>query len=126
MGVRLSLDDFGTGYSSLLHLQSLPFDELKLDRSFVKSMVESRQSRKITATVIGLGVSLGLQTVCEGIECREQADLLLWQGGGLGQGWLFGKPMPSEQLADFCLRPETGAMEGCESAVSGLSVNLEA
>ena len=86
------LDDFGTGYSSLLHLQSLPFDELKLDRSFVKSMVDSRQSRKITATVIGLGVSLGLQTVCEGIECQEQADLLLWQGGTLGQGWLFGKP----------------------------------
>ncbi len=126
LGLRLSLDDFGTGYSSLLHLQSLPFDELKLDRSFVKSMVESRQSRKITATVIGLGVSLGLQTVCEGIEYQEQADLLLWQGGGLGQGWLFGKPMPSEQLADFCSRPETGTMEDRQSAVSSLSVNLEA
>jgi len=126
MGVRLSLDDFGTGYSSLLHLQSLPFDELKLDRSFVKSMVGSRQSRKITATVIGLGLSLGLQTVCEGIECPEQADLLLWQGGMLGQGWLFGKPMPADQLAEFWSRPETETTDGCESTVSDLSVNLEA
>jgi PAS domain S-box-containing protein len=125
-GVRLALDDFGTGYSSLLHLQSLPFDELKLDRSFVKSMVESRQSRKITATVIGLGVSLGLQTVCEGIECQEQADLLLWQGGELGQGWLFGKPTPSEQLAEFWSLPETVGEAGCQSTVSDLSVNLEA
>jgi PAS domain S-box-containing protein len=125
MGVRLALDDFGTGYSSLLHLQSLPFDELKLDRSFVKSMVESRQSRKITATVIGLGLSLGLQTVCEGIERQEQADLLLWQGGGLGQGWMFGKPMPSDQVADFWSRPETEPTGSCLSAVSNLSSNLE-
>jgi PAS domain S-box-containing protein len=126
MGVRLALDDFGTGYSSLLHLQALPFDELKLDRSFVKSMVDSRQSRKITATVIGLGLSLGLQTVCEGIECQEQADLLLWQGGGLGQGWLFGKPMPARHLAEFWSRPETVTAGDCQSTVSDLSVNLEA
>lgn len=125
-GVRLALDDFGTGYSSLLHLQSLPFDELKLDRSFVKSMVESRQSRKITATVIGLGLSLGLQTVCEGIESQEQADLLLWQGGELGQGWLFGKPMPAEQLAEFWSQPETAGAGGCQSTVSDLCANLEA
>ena len=126
MGVRLALDDFGTGYSSLLHLHTLPFDELKLDRSFVKSMVDSRQSRKITATVIGLGVSLGLQTVCEGIECQEQADLLLWQGGGLGQGWLFGKPMPAEQMAEFLSQSESGSKGDGESRVSDLSVNLEA
>ena len=89
-------------------------------------MVESRQSRKITATVIGLGVSLGLKTVCEGIECQEQADLLLWQGGGLGQGWLFGKPMPSEQLAEFLSQPEIGCTGDGQSRVSDLSVNLEA
>ncbi|HEY4356168.1 MAG TPA: EAL domain-containing protein [Acidobacteriaceae bacterium] len=125
-GIRLALDDFGTGYSSLLHLQSLPFDELKLDRSFVKSMVESRQSRKITASVMGLGLSLGLRTVCEGIEHQEQADLLLWQGGELGQGWLYGKPMPAEQLAEFLSRPQPAASGGFHSTVSDLSVDLEA
>src|SRR5438105_2875973 len=87
LGIRLALDDFGTGYSSLLHLQSLRFDELKLDLSFVRSMVESRQSRKITAAVIGLGLSLGLQTVAEGVEEQSQASLLAWQGCHLGQGY---------------------------------------
>jgi EAL domain-containing protein (putative c-di-GMP-specific phosphodiesterase class I) len=79
MGIHLALDDFGTGYSSLLHLQSLPFDELKVDASFVRSMTQSRQSRKITAAVVSLGLSLGLQTVAEGIEDQSQANLLAWQ-----------------------------------------------
>ena len=104
LGSRLSLDDFGTGYSSLLHLQALPFDELKVDMSFVRSMVKSRQSRKIAATVVSLGVSLGLQTVGEGIEEQDQANLLAWQGCNLGQGYLFGRPVPSSQLADTMRR----------------------
>jgi len=78
LGIRLALDDFGTGYSSLLHLQSLPFNELKLDISFVRSMVHSRQSRKIAAAAVNLGLSLGLQTVAEGIEEQSQANLLTW------------------------------------------------
>ena len=68
LGVKIALDDFGTGYSSLLHLQSLPFSELKVDRGFVSTMTESRQSRKIVAAVVGLGQSLGLATVAEGVE----------------------------------------------------------
>jgi EAL domain-containing protein (putative c-di-GMP-specific phosphodiesterase class I) len=71
MGCRLALDDFGTGYSSLLHLQSLKFNELKIDRSFVNSMTTSRDSRKIVAAIIGLGQSLGLDTVAEGVETEE-------------------------------------------------------
>lgn len=100
-GCRLALDDFGTGYSSLLHLQSLPFDELKVDRSFVSSMTERRESRKIVSAVVGLGQSLGLQTVAEGVETEEQAEMLLLFGCELGQGWLFGKPVPAEQLSDM-------------------------
>lgn len=99
MGCRLALDDFGTGYSSLLHLQALPFDELKVDRSFVSSMTERRDSRKIVAGVVGLGQSLGLRTVAEGIETREQAETMLWLGCELGQGWYFGRPLPAEDLA---------------------------
>jgi PAS domain S-box-containing protein len=99
MGCKLSLDDFGTGYSSLLHLQSLPFDELKVDRSFVGSMTVRRESRKIVAAVVGLGQSLGLTTVAEGIETEEQDEMLSWLGCDHGQGWLYGKPVSSEDLA---------------------------
>lgn len=100
-GCKLALDDFGTGYSSLLNLQSLPFDVLKVDRSFVGSMTEKRDSRKIVAAVVGLGQSLGLTTVAEGVESPEQAEMLRWLGCELGQGWLFGMPAPAEDLAEM-------------------------
>jgi EAL domain-containing protein (putative c-di-GMP-specific phosphodiesterase class I) len=110
LGVRLALDDFGTGYSSLLHLQALPFDELKVDRSFVENMVESPQSRKIVAAVVSLGQSLGMRTVAEGIEYTEQSELLAGQGCNIGQGWLFGKPVTAADLpalaAQMLLSPE--------------------
>jgi PAS domain S-box-containing protein len=98
MGCRLALDDFGTGYSSLYHLKSLPFDELKVDRKFVNSMTTERESRKIVAAVVGLGQSLGLSTVAEGIETQEQAEMLLRLGCHMGQGWFYGRPGPAESL----------------------------
>jgi PAS domain S-box-containing protein len=108
-GSRLALDDFGTGYSSLRHLQALPFDELKIDASFVRSMTHTRESRKIVAAIIGLGNSLDLVTVAEGIESQTHADMLLWLGCELGQGWLYGRPVPAEELpailAASALRP---------------------
>jgi PAS domain S-box-containing protein len=126
-GVRLSLDDFGTGYSSLLHLQALPFDELKVDMSFVRSMVLSRQSRKITAAVISLGISLGLETVGEGIEDLSQANLLLWQGCTIGQGWFYGRPVPAEQLAGVLAQPrQQTTAEPLSSLMADLSLSLEA
>jgi PAS domain S-box-containing protein len=108
LGCRLALDDFGTGYSSLRHLESLPFDKLKVDRSFVSSMTEVRESRKIVAAVVGLGQSLGLSTVAEGIETPAQASMLLWLGCDLGQGYLYGKPAPmSEVPAMLAAQPKT-------------------
>ena len=98
MGCRLALDDFGTGYSSLSHLQALPFDKLKVDRGFVSSMTEKRESRKIVSAVVGLGQSLGLMTVAEGIETQEQAEMMLWLGCDLGQGYFYGRPCPAEEL----------------------------
>ncbi len=98
MGCRLALDDFGTGYSSLAHLQALPFDKLKVDRSFVGSMTEKRESRKIVSGVVGLGQSLGLMTVAEGIETQEQAEMMLWLGCDLGQGYFYGRPMSADEL----------------------------
>jgi PAS domain S-box-containing protein len=116
-GVRLALDDFGTGYSSLKHLQALPFDELKVDASFVRSMGVTRESRKIAAAVIGLGQSLGLTTVAEGVETQHQADMLLWLGCDCAQGWLYGRPVPGERLNEMLASGmwETEAVEDTEA-----------
>lgn len=99
MGCKLALDDFGTGYASLLHLQSLPFDELKVDQSFVSSISTKRESLKIVSAVVGLGQSLGLTTVAEGIETQEQAEMMLRLGCELGQGYFYGRPIPEAELA---------------------------
>lgn len=98
LGVRLAIDDFGKGYSSLYHLQALPFDELKIDKSFVRSMLHERESRKIVAAMIGLGHSLGLVTIAEGIEDRAEAAMLARLGCDGGQGWLYGRPAPPEEI----------------------------
>ena len=105
MGCGLALDDFGKGYSSLLHLQALPFDQLKVDRSFVSSITQKRKSRKIVSAVASLGQSLGLTTVAEGIETQEQAEMMLGLGCELGQGYFYGRPMPAEDLAGATLNP---------------------
>ena len=100
-GSHLALDDFGTGYSSLRHLQALPFDELKIDASFVRSMTHTKESRKIAAAIIGLGNSLDLVTVAEGVEDQAHADMLLWLGCDVGQGWLYGRAVPAEELPEL-------------------------
>lgn len=109
LGVKLALDDFGTGYSSLRNLQALPFDELKVDRTFVNSMIQSRDSRKIVAAVIGLGQSLKLTTVAEGIENETQADILRWLGCDVGQGWLYGPPVAARDLPKIIDAPMSTA-----------------
>ena len=99
LGVRLALDDFGTGYSSLHHLKMLPFDKLKIDAGFVGGVSSNGESRKIVAAVIGLGQSLGLITVAEGVEDAETAVLLRGLGCDVGQGWLFGRPTSAEAVS---------------------------
>lgn len=102
-GVRIVLDDFGTGYSSLTRLQALPFDKIKIDASFVRTMCEVRDSRKIVSAVIGLGHSLGMPVVAEGVETEAQADMLTRLGCDLGQGWLFGRPVQAEAIPALLL-----------------------
>lgn len=110
MGCRLAIDDFGTGYASLRHLMALPFDQIKVDRSFVNQMTLRPDSRKIVAAVIGLGHSLGLATLAEGVETREQENLLLQMGCSLAQGWLYGRPLTADQIpALLGLAPERAA-----------------
>lgn len=100
LGCGLSLDDFGTGYSSLLHLNALPFTEIKIDRGFVQTMTSCRESHKIVTAILNLGQSLGLRTVAEGVETQEHAEILLWLGSELGQGWFFGRPIPTGLLRE--------------------------
>ncbi|WP_213805841.1 EAL domain-containing protein [Granulicella sp. dw_53] len=122
LGVRIAIDDFGTGYSSLRHLHALPFDEIKVDRTFVQTMLSRRESRKIVAAIIGLGQSLGLTTVAEGVEGEAQADMLLWMGCDLGQGYLYGRPVSDKRLERFVLeqkkatRREVGRPPNSEDA----------
>lgn len=124
MGCRLALDDFGTGYSSLWHLQALPFSKLKVDGSFVQSMTEKRESRKIVAAVVGLGRSLGMVTVAEGVETEMQADTLLRLGCELGQGWLFGRPLPADRIPEMVAAkpwtPSTQMLEETNGTISSL------
>ena len=105
LGCSLALDDFGTGYSSLAYLQALPFDQLKIDRSFVSQMAHTRDSRKIVAAIVGLGYSLSLDTVAEGIETEELADMVLCLGCKQGQGWLYGRPVAAEELPALLAAP---------------------
>jgi EAL domain-containing protein (putative c-di-GMP-specific phosphodiesterase class I) len=98
MGCGLALDDFGTGYASLRHLVSLPFDQIKVDRSFVSEMSARPESRKIVSAVVGLGRSLGMLTLAEGVESREQETILLDAGCNMGQGWLYGRPLAADQI----------------------------
>lgn len=97
MGATLSLDDFGTGHSSLTRLQSLPFDEIKIDASFVRALESDSGSLKIVTAVLGLGQSLGVHVIAEGIETERQAKLLEQLGCVLGQGYLLGRPAPHAQ-----------------------------
>ncbi len=101
MGVKIALDDFGTGHSSLDYLAKLPIDKIKIDQSFVRKMLKDTRSQPIIIAVLSLARSLDLQTVCEGIETEDQALLLRLAGSTEGQGYLFGKPMTSEQFEQY-------------------------
>jgi EAL domain-containing protein (putative c-di-GMP-specific phosphodiesterase class I) len=95
IGVLCAIDDFGTGYSSLAQLQSLPFDEIKIDRSFVARLERSAADAVIVQSTIGLARNLGLRVTAEGVETRETLERLLELGCDYAQGYHVGKPMPA-------------------------------
>jgi diguanylate cyclase (GGDEF)-like protein len=101
MGIRISLDDFGTGYSSLSYLRSFPFDKIKIDRSFVRDILDRKDCRAIVRAVVTLAGSLGLVTTAEGIETQAQLEAVSAEMCGEGQGYLFAKPMPANQITSF-------------------------
>jgi len=101
LGVKLAMDDFGTGYSSLSYIQILPITLLKLDRSFIINIETDPIAFEIVNAVIRIAKSKKIETIAEGIENLNQAKILKELGCNFGQGYLYGKPMPPEQLEEF-------------------------
>ena len=94
LGVRIAMDDFGTGYSSLSYLHSFPFDKIKIDRMFVRDVLDRASSGAIVRAIAGLGASLGIATTAEGVETQEQLARLRLDGCTEVQGYLFSRPVP--------------------------------
>ena len=101
MGFSISMDDFGSGYSSLTLLGQLPMNIMKIDRSLLESSESSPRRQIILEDAISLGHKLDMKVICEGIETREQEELLLKLGCRYGQGYLFAKPMPGEAFEEL-------------------------
>ncbi|MBO9653277.1 MAG: EAL domain-containing protein [Agrobacterium tumefaciens] len=97
LGVKIGIDDFGTGYSSLARLESFPFHKLKIDKRFVSTLDVEPSKRRIAAAVIGLGQSLGMTVVAEGVETADEESILRNLGCDLAQGWLYSKGLPAHQ-----------------------------
>jgi diguanylate cyclase (GGDEF)-like protein len=104
MGVKLAVDDFGTGYSSMSYLGRLPIDELKIDRSFVKGLPTERQGVAIVGAIIALGRELGLKTVAEGVETKQQLEFLRIRRCDEYQGYFCSRPAPAEPFANLVRR----------------------
>jgi diguanylate cyclase (GGDEF)-like protein len=98
IGVRFSLDDFGTGYSSLQYLKKLPLDQIKIDQSFVRDIVDGALDKSIVCTIIAMASAMGLNVIAEGVETEKQQEILLSEGCSNFQGYFFGKPVPIDKF----------------------------
>jgi EAL domain-containing protein (putative c-di-GMP-specific phosphodiesterase class I) len=101
MGVQVHIDDFGTGYSSLEALHDLPFDALKIDRSFVSRSTGNPRSRELVRTIVTMGLNLGLTVIAEGIETGDELHLVRELGCTHGQGYLFSRPIPAGEFTSY-------------------------
>ena len=109
IGLSFAVDDFGTGYSSLSYLKRLPIDTVKIDRAFVKDILQSEDDTAITSAIIALAHSLNLKVVAEGVETERQLEFLLREGCDQMQGFLYSRPVPAEDLAGLLAK---GGREG--------------
>ncbi len=100
-GVQVAIDDFGTGYSSLSYLQQMPFDLIKIDKSFIDKIGEGGSSENICRTIIKMAHELGKKAIAEGVETREQADFLIKNGCDFVQGYFYSHPLPQEEFHEF-------------------------
>jgi diguanylate cyclase (GGDEF)-like protein len=110
LGVRISMDDFGTGYSSLSYLRSFPFDKIKIDQSFVRDIGSNREAQAIIRSIVSLGKGLGVTITAEGVETEIELSCLRAEGCHEGQGFLFSRARPNEEIVQL-LRAQRGADE---------------
>jgi diguanylate cyclase (GGDEF)-like protein len=96
LGLGLAMDDFGTGWSSLAHLRRYPFGKLKIDRAFIRDLPQDERALALVGAILAMGRALNMQVVAEGVETEEHLRLLLGQGCAEAQGWLLGRPVPTE------------------------------
>ena len=122
LGLRVAVDDFGTGYSSLSYLSRFPVDILKIDQSFVQNLGGARGQSALVHTIVRLGESLQLDTVAEGIETPAQRDALTAMGCRFGQGYLFARPLPVDEV-DALLAQQATAQGADTSAPAELSAS---
>jgi EAL domain-containing protein (putative c-di-GMP-specific phosphodiesterase class I)/CheY-like chemotaxis protein len=126
-GFHLSIDDFGTAYSSLVQLQRLPFSEMKVDKSFVMTMLESEASRIIVETIVGMARNMRMKSVAEGVESGEVLNALRAMGCDLAQGYFISRPVPAEQIPGICRTTDLaciGAIQPKQSQMSNAGNNL--
>ncbi len=107
LGVNISMDDFGTGYSSLSYLKRFPLTTLKIDQSFVRDIEHDQDDQEITRAIVAMGQSLGLATLAEGVENKQQLEILRGYGCDYIQGYYFSKPLPAKEMTDY-LRNSVG------------------
>jgi sensor c-di-GMP phosphodiesterase-like protein len=117
--VRIAVDDFGTGYSALAYLKQLPVDVLKIDQSFVQCVTTDPADATITETIVKLAAGLNLTTIAEGVETFEQLLLLGSYGCMRMQGFLFGKPVPSETFLSWLENPPFRWVQGSGGLIEG-------
>ena len=103
-GIKIALDDFGTGYSSLNYIKQLPFDIIKVDKTFIDDIVDDEYAQAFIKLIVGLSKTIGTKIVVEGIENEQQYELLKELGVHYIQGYLFGKPLPSDEFEEVNLK----------------------
>ena len=119
LGAATSIDDFGTGYSSLAYLKNLPIDELKIDRSFVGTMVTDESDLTIVRSIIDLSHNLGLDVVAEGVEDDDTLEQLAEMGCDRAQGYFVSRPVPSDELRGLDARHAVPRSDGSGAAAGG-------
>jgi len=118
-GVQFALDDFGTGYSSLTYLRKFPFDKIKIDQSFVKSIETAVDASTIVHAVISIGRALGMKVVAEGVETPDQHRFLQAAGVHALQGYLFSKPLPAAELTERLTAERSSALAEARALAAG-------